>query len=162
MSGQTGDNMTVTASDVAPASDVLTAPTAEDLGYRVIGPDPDHDGWTLIEVTCANCGAANQIHEQPEEYWTDPIENRHPVDGRHLGLVWECSTCSARNNLGGEAPRRPDTYVLECSNCHSTFAPSTVTETPDGTWTCRVCDTENRDVHAGDSGAGASAGAVGT
>lgn len=133
-------------------------PTAEELGYVVVGPDPVHDEYTLVEVTCSSCGATNQIHEPSAEFWADP-DQRHPIDGRHLGLVWECSSCSARNNLGGEAPRRPDLYVLECGNCHSTFAPSQTEIAADGTWTCGVCDTQNRDVGGGEAGTGTSVGA---
>lgn len=135
-----------------PVPGLKTEPTTEAPAIEAtnLGPDPDWPDWNLIQVTCAECGAQNQIHEQTKE----ALDAVHPVSGNRVGVVWECNSCSAKNTLGGEAPVKPDLYVLECAKCHSTFAPSQTTMADDWTWTCRVCDTENRDVHAHDIGNG--------
>lgn len=137
-----------------PVSGLATEPKTEapTIEATVIGPDPVWPDWNLISVVCSSCGATNQIHEQTPE----ALAAVHPVGGNRVGVVWECNACSAKNNLGGEAPVKPDLYVLECGTCHSTFAPSQTTMAADGTWTCRVCDTENRDVHSHDTGTGAT------
>jgi DNA-directed RNA polymerase subunit RPC12/RpoP len=120
---------------------------------------PDGWEWRDLSVTCANCDATNVIHEQPQEW----LDVRHPVAGNKLGVNWECTACGAKNNLGGEAPTAPDTHVVECSECSSTFAPSDVVDPTTGEWTCPVCDTgPQRDVLAheistGDSSQGVTA-----
>lgn len=122
---------------------------------------PEGWEWVEVDVTCANCSATNTIHEQPPEW----LDVRHPVDGHKLGVDWECTSCGFKNNIGGEAPPVPDTYVVECDECHSTFAPSQIGIADDGSWTCIVCDTVNVDeqhVHASEGGTSTTATGVTT
>lgn len=133
------DETTTTGSDVEPLdADALA----------------EHE-WVLMDVTCAACGAVNQIHEQLPEW----LAVRHPVAGNLMGVNWECNRCGAKNNLGGEAPLPPDSTVLECETCHSTFAPSKVTLNEDGTWTCRVDSHVNPPPAVAVSGTESAAGA---
>lgn len=130
------DQQTLSEGDVAPLASVL-----------------DDWPWTPIEVTCAACGATNQIHEHPPELIAE-------------GIKWECNHCGAANHIGGPPPKIPlDALaaalgVLECGECHATFDPAvTDHEVGDGgvEFDCPACSVHNRLIApVGETGAGSS------
>lgn len=123
------------------ADEEAAAPAAAEVDPMAV---PDGWEWRHIDVTCSNCSAVNQIHEQPPAWLETPD-----------GVKWECNSCGAANQLGGTGLPVPLDEIVECGECSRTFdnrpGSTQVELADDGSWTCPDCNTANRSVRGSES-----------